>query len=455
MISRRSLLATSFAFAAGPLLRAAAAPLPREVDVVVIGAGAAGIAAARRIMAAQRSVLLVEAAGRVGGRCESDPTTFGTAVDRGASRLYNPDSNAVVKVARSVGADFQAVPSGQKLRIGRRNARAGEAEDFLVTLVRAHRAIAEAARGRTDVSCAAALPKDLGDWESTVAFVLGASATGADLGALSAIDRARLQERSSAIGSRQGLGQLLVQLGSDIPTALGTPATRIFWGGRDVAVETPAGRIAARAAIVTASSNVLAEKAIQFSPEMPKQQLDAAAGLRLGSYDRIILQLPGNPLGLGRDESLIERSAGTHTALLTANVGGSPLCTVDVAGGFGRDLSAQGEAAMIAFAREWLSGLFGSEALANLGHATATRWNDEPYVRGAMSAARPGAQAARRILAEPFGNIFIAGEATHETLYGTVDGAWESGERAAAAALGRLAPAKPTAKKKPGRKRKS
>ena len=57
---------------------------------------------------------------------------------------------------------------------------------------------------------------------------------------------------------------------------------------------------------------------------------------------------------------------------------------------------------------------------------------------GAMSAAAPGAQPSRKILAEPIGCLYLAGEATHETLWGTVDGAWESGERAAEAALRRI-----------------
>ena len=93
----------------------------------------------------------------------------------------------------------------------------------------------------------------------------------------------------------------------------------------------------------------------------PKRQLDAAAKLSLGSFDHIALQLPGNPLGLARDDIIIEQSNSTRTALLFANMEGSSLCTIDVAGSFGRDLSAQGEPAMVAFAVEWLTKLFGSE----------------------------------------------------------------------------------------------
>ena len=404
----------------------------------MIGAGAAGIAAARRIQAANRKVIVVEAAGQIGGRCLTDTATFEVPFDRGARWLHNPDTNPMIRLARNAGLDVAATPLGQKIRIGQRNARAGETEEFLAALVRANRAIDEASRGKADVSCASVLPKDLGDWAGTAEFVLGASATGKDLRDVSVMDKIRAQERNAAIGCRQGLGTLIARLGEQVPLALSTPASQISWSGRDVAVETPAGKIAARAAIVTVSSNVLAAGNIKFTPEIPKRQLDAAAKLSLGSYDRIALQLPGNPLGLGRDDVIIEQSNSTRTALLFANIGGSSLCAIDVAGSFGRDLSGQGEKAMVAFAVEWLTRLFGSEVAAAVRKSSATRWNASPFTLGAMSVALPGGQPSRKILTEPIGCMFLAGEATHETLWGTVDGAWESGERAAEAALRKI-----------------
>jgi len=439
-MTRRDFLSAFSALAAAPALcaRAWGAPLPREADIVVIGAGAAGIAAARRIMAANRRVIVVEAAGQVGGRCRTDTVTFDVPFDRGARWMHNPDTNPMIKLARNTGLDISPVPLGQKIRIGRRNARAGETEEFLAALVRANRAFDEASRGKSDVACASVLPKDLGSWAGTVEFVLGANATGKDLKDISVIDKARAQERNAAIACRQGLGTLIAKLGEQVPLTLSTPASRISWSGRDVTVDTPAGKIAARAAIITVSSNVLTAGNIKFTPDIPKRQLDAAAKLSLGSYDRIALQLPGNPLGLARDDLIIEQSASTRTALLLANIGGSSLCSIDVAGSFGRELAAQGEPAMVAFAVEWLGKLFGSEAASAVKKSSATRWDAAPFALGAMSSAAPGAQPSRKILTEPIGCMFLAGEATHETLWGTVDGAWDSGERAAEAALRRI-----------------
>jgi monoamine oxidase len=439
-ITRRDFLTASAASVIAPVLgaRAWAAPLPREADIVVIGAGAAGIAAARRIMAANRKVVVLEAAGQIGGRCLTDSTTFDVPFDRGARWIHNPDTNPMIRLARGAGLDVVPTPLGQKIRIGRRNARAGEVEELLATMVRANRAIDDASRGKVDVSCASALPKDLGDWAATVEFLLGANATGKDLKELSAIDKVRAQDRSSALACRQGLGTLIAKLGDGVPVSLATPATRITWSGRDVTVETQAGKIAARAAIVTLSSDVLISGALKFAPDLPKRTLDAASKVSLGSYDHIALQLPGNPLGLSRDDVVIEQSRDLKTAFMIANMGASSLCSIDVAGSFGRDLSAQGEAAMVAFAVEWLTKLFGSDVAKAVKKSSATRWNAAPFALGAMSAASPGGQASRKILMEPVGGLFLAGEAAHETLWGTVDGAWESGERAAEAALRKI-----------------
>jgi monoamine oxidase len=325
--TRRGFLSGSAALAvlASRATCAWGAPLPRDADIVVIGAGAAGIAAARRVQAANRRVIVVEADTRLGGRCFTDTGTFDVPFDRGARWLHNPETNPMIKLARNAGLDISAAPLGQKIRIGQRYARAGETEYFLAALVRANRAIDEASRGKADAACASVLPKDLGDWAGTAEFVLGANGTGKDLRDVSVADKTRAQDRNAAIGCRQGVGALVAKLGEQMPVALSTPVNQVIWNNREVAVETPSGKIAARAVIVTVSSNVLAAGNIKFTPELPKRQLDAAAKLSLGSYDRIALELPGNPLGLARDEAVIEQSNSTRTALLSANIAGSPL----------------------------------------------------------------------------------------------------------------------------------
>jgi monoamine oxidase len=435
LLSRRSFLAAAAASAAHP----AVAAVRGEADIIVVGAGVAGIAAARRIAAANRRVVVIEAADRIGGRCFTDTKTFGIPFDRGAHWLHTPDTNPVAKLAAAAKVDVYAAPPGQKVRIGRRNAREGELEDFLASLVRANRAIGEAAR-KGDVPCARALPKDLLDWRSTVEFMLGPYTCAKDLSDVSAVDFARLSDRDSEAFCRQGVGSLIARLAERIPIELSAPVTRIDLSNRSgVEVVTARGRLTARAVIVTASTGVLAANKIKFDPDLPKRQVDAINGLKLGSYDHIALELPGNPLGLQRDDLVFEKSENARTGAILANMGGSALCLVAVGGGFGRELSAQGEAAMVAFAQDWLVRLYGDDVKKAVKRTSATQWNDDPWVLGAFSAAAPGAQGARRVLMEPLRDrLWFAGEAVHETLWGTVGGAWASGERAAEAAMKRL-----------------
>jgi monoamine oxidase len=447
-LTRRSFLAGSAAVAAAPALAAPAS----FVDVVVVGAGAAGIAAARRIAAGGRRVTVLEATDHVGGRCVTDTRTFGVPFDRGAHWIHVPDLNPVAKLAPASGVEIYPAPRGQTLRIGRRNGREGELEDFLSTLVRANRAIAEAARGKSDITAAQALPKDLGDWRATIEYVLGPYAFAKDLADLSAYDVARSAERDTAAFCRQGFGALLARLAGGLQVQLSTPVTRIDWGST-LEVDTARGRIGARAVIVTVSTGVLAAGRIRFTPDLPKRSLDAVNRLKLGSLDHIAIELAGGALDLQQDELVFEKASDARTAAMLANIGGTPLCTIEVGGRFGRELAGRGEAEMTAFAGEWLAHLYGNDVKRAIRRTSVTRWNEDPWTLGAVSAAAPGGQPSRRVLMEPLRDrIWFAGEAAHETLWGTVGGAWESGERAADAVLKRLAPAPA---KRPQRSRRS
>ena len=158
-MNRRAFLAGSAAVAAAPVLAAPA--VQPDFDVLIVGAGAAGIAAARRVAAAGRRFVVLEASERWGGRCFTDMRTFRIPYERGARWIYMPDLNPLAKLALKAGLDIYPMPAGQRLRIGLRDAREGETEDFFANLVRCNRGISDAARGKVDVSCAQALPKSV------------------------------------------------------------------------------------------------------------------------------------------------------------------------------------------------------------------------------------------------------------------------------------------------------
>jgi monoamine oxidase len=457
-LSRRSFLAGSTALLAAPALRTSKAA--SDVDVAIVGAGAAGIAAARRLIAGKASVALFEAGKRIGGRCVTDSALFGIPFDLGAHWLFDPNSNPLVSLAPATGLDIYPAPRGLGMRVGPREARAGELETFLSQLVRTRRALGEAARAKTDVPAARALPPDLGSWRSTVAFAVGPYVCGKPLDKVSVRDLARGGGRDIAAFCRQGYGALLARLAAGLPIRLSDPVTLLNWDRYGADVYTAKGRLRANAAIVTVSTNALADGKLEFKPGLSRRYLQAAKDLSLGSYDHIALMMPDNPLGLRQDDLVFEQASGPRTAALLANISGTALHTVTVAGEFGRDLAQQGEAAMVEFAREWLGMQFGAGVKDRIAGSHATRWNMEPYILGAMSAAAPGNADARRALRARLGRrVWFAGEATHETKWGTVAGAWEEGERVALAALDQLGllekpkPERPVRRKRPSRRR--
>jgi monoamine oxidase len=432
-LTRRSFLAASAMLAARPAL--AQKPTGGDAEVVVVGAGAAGIAAARRLGAEKVNVLVFEAQDRIGGRCGTDTKTFGVPFDLGAHWIHNPDSNPVVTAAPA--PDVYPAPRWQSVRIGPRAARDAELELFLATQVRAQRGMREPVKSKTDVPASRLLPQDLGVWCPELEFLFGPYALGKDLSEVSAFDLARAAERAGDAFAPQGYGALLARLANGLTIRRSRPASMMAWG-KSTVLETEESLWYPRAVIVTCSTNVLLGQDIEFIPPLPKRVKDAASQLALGSLDHIALDLPGNPLNLQKDDFVVEQASGPKTAAMLANVSGTSLHVVTVGGAFGRDLSAKGEAAMLEFAVQWINSLFAVDVKRLLKKSFVTRWNAQEYVGGAMSVAGPGHADARRVLMEPLGRIWLAGEAVHETKWGTVEGAWESGVRAAEAVLAHL-----------------
>lgn len=443
LMTRRDLVAGA---AAGVALAStpgeAQTRLPAEVEVVIVGAGAAGIACARRLVEAGRQVLVLEAKDMTGGRCISDAVRFDRPMDLGAHWVHAGAANPILPHLRATGLELYPVPEAERVLIRGRALRESEREAFAAAMRLSLRAILAAGRAGREVSIAEVLPPETGDWRATVEFLRGAWDCGKDVAEISCVDFFNAIEADEFF-VRQGFGTALSRLADGLPVRLSTPVTRIDWSGRLATVETAAGTVRARAVVVTVSTGVLAAGAIRFSPALPRRTQDAIAGLSMGAYEHIIVEMPGNPMGVEIDEDVMVRASDRRTAKALARIGGTDWWYLDIGGAHARDLARQGADAMRDFAIDWLQNEFGVQARRAVTQVHATSWTTDPFIRGSWSVAAPGATRQRPILAEPLQDrLIFAGEATDTTQWGTVGGAWASGQRAAERVLGWLGPAR-------------
>ena len=429
MLSRRRFLARSAALASLPL--AARAVPASEVDVVVIGAGAAGIAATRELLSRGMSVRTLEASSRIGGRAYTDLRVFGIPYDMGAHWLHLGAKNPFVHYARKHGFGVYPSPDAQTLYTGGRKATPEERAAYEAAYAEASRAISAAGRRGRDVSPAGVVP-DAGKWHDLVHFAIGPWEMAKDFDAFSCADWWNSDDGNDWY-CKEGYGAVVAHSARDLDVAVSTPAKAIRWGGKGVSVETDRGRIRARACIVTVSTGVLANGDLRFMPELPGGKVDAFHGISMGCYDHIALLFDENVLGTGADEYLLY-NADSHRAhspalmgLLT-NVSGTGLTLADVGGDFAMALEAAGADAAIDFARSELREIFGTRIDRHLVKAHFTRWGRNTLTRGSYASALPGAYPLRRVLREPVAErVWFAGEACSPSEWATVGGAYKSG----------------------------
>lgn len=401
-----------------------------QPDVVIIGAGAAGIAAARKLAEAGVSYTLIEASDRVGGRAFTDTKLFGIPFDMGANRIDFPDAAPFSSFGRGAGLDIAPAPEAGRLYLEGREARDTDYEDFVAAVRRAERSIVAAGDAGRDMAAARVVP-ELGPWAPSAQFVAGPFLRGRDLDVVSTVDVAHAEDRGGADVCRQGVGALVAKLAAPLTVQFDTPARAVDLGGRRVTVTTGRGNLSARCVIVAVPPSLIANGKLRI-PLLPARQRSAVERIPLGTFDHLAFEWPGAPAGFLADETVFFRTSGTQGYALRARLGGSGLYALEIGGAFAETLEAASPQGMHAVLVEALTREFGADAARRIGRVHLTRWGREPWALGALSCALPGAGNLRRAFLEVVsGRLVFAGEHAHETLWGTLSGAWQSGERAA------------------------
>ena len=405
-----------------------------QPDFLVVGAGVAGIAAARALQARGLSCLVLEAKDRIGGRAYTDATGF----DHGASWLHQANDNPLTGFAEALG--FETVDhdklrqrllftEGRFATTAERHAFAA-AEDHFWRVIEA-----AAADGAPDRPASDAAPEG-GRFDPLVAHWEGAQICAAELARMSLHDFATTALDGPNLLLRRGLGTLVSTLAEGLPIRLNAPVMQLDWSGNHVEASGAFGRIRARAAIITVSTGVLAQGGITFTPDLPAEKQEAIKALPLGLLNKLAFPIPPGVLPeFGPFASLRRDIAtpGDHPISWIARPFGAPVMLAFIGGSLAWELSRAGKRATEAHARAEFARVFGVEAAAALGPPIITEWGEDPHFLGSYSHAIPGGQAARRVLGEPLGNgrLIFAGEACHPRYAATVAGAWLSGEAAA------------------------
>jgi monoamine oxidase len=430
--SRRGFLAGVASLAMAGRVRAAG-----DVDVAVVGAGAAGLAAARLLRQAGRSFVVLEARGRIGGRAFTDDS-LGVPFDAGAQYIHWAERNPWKRIADEQGVALQEDEWGDPPLVYVNGVRLSEAErarrrggfnriwSALSSGAAADQSFADAVRDAPAEVVAAA--------GGVTQFSLGE-----DPERVSIADYQELWSGDDYLVP-SGYGALVARYGANVPVQLQTPATAIGWSGGGVEVETPRGTLRAGAVIVTVPVGVLKAGGIRFPPELPEPMQTALDGLGMGAYTKIALRLDRARVGRLDATDYFELLDGGRATSFEFWPFGRDLVLALLGGDHGRRICEAGEPAAVDFVTERLAAMLGGRIRgAVLGGRLAGWWTD-PYARGSYSVARPGHLAARLALRQPVAErVWFAGEATAGGGAMTVGGATLEGERAAREVLKTLA----------------
>ncbi|MCB1383184.1 MAG: FAD-dependent oxidoreductase [Notoacmeibacter sp.] len=404
-----------------------------DVDVLIVGAGAAGLGAAKVLLRAGRTCRVFEAMDRIGGRAWTESDTFGIPFDQGCAWLHAADRNPFFPEAKAAGWTLHHHDMGvDHLYFGRSRAtdqqmaEMAEAEAHLEALLVSYRPEGDRV---SDLLAVSLSHHAAGTFAGPLDFAQ-------DVDEISVTDFARAADLDPNYFTKEGFGALVHRWGSDVPVELSTPVREIRWDGPGVSIVTDRGTVTADHVIVTVSTGALAMGAVRFFPDLPEAYDAAFDHLPMGLLTKIPLVIRAGQFGLKPFDDLLIERRGHHDIYFLCFPFGLDLMVGFVGGDFAWETECAGEDAAVDFATERLARTFGNDARKAVTKGAMTKWGSQRWTRGAYAAARPGQALSRDVLAHPVaGRIHFAGEALGGPLMQTCAGARLSGEQTAASIL--------------------
>jgi monoamine oxidase len=408
-----------------------------QTDVIIIGAGAAGLSAAKELGKQGISFIVVEASHRIGGRAYSEEIAPDVWFDLGCAYLVaGPDaknlideSNPFIDFAKNQGAvieeyqyDSHYIYNGTPLdenEVKAQEAYYEECEEAIRSIV----------VGGDD--CAISEIIDLESPYATPYIDMMAVTVPKDLDEASAADFYYGVEEYEDFITLGGYGNLVAQWGSDVEVSLNTKVESVDWSGKDVLVNTVKGSIRARCLISTVSTGVMAAQHIRFEPRLPDWKIEAFQEVPMGAENKIGVHFSKDVFDPGASGYYQSWSSDAQGAYIDVNLLSTNVVTVFMGGRFSIWMEKQGQQAAHEFAVDRIAEIFGNDIRQSVSRTIVTAWVTDPWTLGSYASAVPGQFHQREALPLPVDNkLFFAGEATARA-NGTCTGAYWSGVRAA------------------------
>ena len=422
-----------------------APPAPGAARVVVIGAGMAGLSAARALRAHGYQVVVLETRARVGGRVRTD-RSLGVPVDLGASWIHGVIGNPIIKLAKELKVRHEATDyddlnlyeaSGKLVGASRYNALQAAWTELLAEVA----TLGE--KAERDLSFESAVRKVLsgekltGDQRRFLQWRLSTLdvTTAEDVSKLSLLGGD--DSEGFAGGDRlfpKGYDQIIVGVAKGTDVRLGRLVKHIRASKHGVRVETQADAYEADAVVVTLPLGVLKHGNVRFEPGLPKKKQLAIKRLGMGTLNKLALAFP-KKMWPADPHFFCHMSAkrGQFPVFLNQlRTSAKPVLVAFTGGSAARALEPRTEASVAKEALGILRKMFGAKLPAPT-KVVMSRWTWNMTARGAYSYLPVGVSADEfDALAEPIQDrIFFAGEATIRSHPGTVHGAYLSGLREA------------------------
>lgn len=408
-----------------------------QTDVIIIGAGSAGLSAAKELTKQGLSFVLVEASHRIGGRAYSEEIAPDVWFDLGCAYLdAGPDaktqideSNPFVDFAKDQGAVIEEYQYGAHYNYNCKpldDSQMKAREQFYIECEDAIRSSVEDGDDRAI--------SDLVDLENPYAIPymdMMAVTAPQDLDEASAADFFHKIEEYISFNTLRGYGNLVAQWGSDVTVSLNTKVESIDWSGKGVVVQTVKGSMRARCLISTVSNGILAAGHIHFKPRLPDWKMEAIQGVPMGAENKIGVHFTKDIFGPDAGGYYQSWSSEAQGAYIDVNLMSTNVVSVFMGGRFSIWMEQQGQQAAQEFAVDRIADIFGNDIRQSVGRSIVTAWVTDPWTLGSYACALPGQFHQRKSLPLAIDDkLFFAGEATARA-NGTCQGAYWSGVRAA------------------------